>query len=157
MQQLALTIVLTSQGIPFLHAGTEFLRTKKGVENSFNSGDSINYIDWSFKNSHKEVFDYVAALIRLRKAHPAFRMATSRQINSYLRFENGAPGTIVYTINGAAVHDKWNKILVALNGSNTEKEIELPPGNWKDAFTNSPVNDSSVTLKKISSYIFYQE
>jgi pullulanase len=49
MQKLALSIVLTAQGISFLHAGTEFLRSKHGIENSFNAGDSINAIDWSLK------------------------------------------------------------------------------------------------------------
>ena len=45
MHKLALSIVLTSQGISFLHAGTEFLRSKKGIENSYNQPDSINAID----------------------------------------------------------------------------------------------------------------
>ena len=62
MQKLALSIVLTSQGIPFLHAGTEFLRSKKGVENSFESPDSINEIDWSLKAKNKDVFDYVKGI-----------------------------------------------------------------------------------------------
>ncbi len=57
MQKLALSIVLTSQGISFLHAGTEFLRSKKGVENSFNSPDSINAIDWSLKTKNNDVFE----------------------------------------------------------------------------------------------------
>ena len=52
MQKLALTIVLTSQGIPFLHAGTEFLRDKNEVENSYNSGDSINAINWEMKKQN---------------------------------------------------------------------------------------------------------
>ncbi len=158
MQELALTIVLTSQGIPFLHAGTEFLRSKKGVENSFNAGDSINHINWSFKNTNKEVFDYVAALIKLRREHPAFRMTTPNQVRSNIIFdETIKEGTIVYTINGAAVKDKWKKILVALNGSQADKAITLPPGKWKYAFTNLTADTNSQVVKKISSVIFYQE
>src|SRR5262249_3592617 len=71
MHKLALSIVLTSQGISFLHAGTEFLRSKKGNDNSFNAGDSINAIDWALKTKNKDVFEYVKALITLRKGHPA--------------------------------------------------------------------------------------
>ena len=56
MHKLAGAIVLTSQGIPFLHAGVEMLRTKNGVENSFESPDAINRIDWSRKARYKEVF-----------------------------------------------------------------------------------------------------
>ena len=42
MSRLGTSIILLSQGIPFLHAGQEFLRTKNGVENSYNAPDSIN-------------------------------------------------------------------------------------------------------------------
>ncbi|MEI9809112.1 MAG: hypothetical protein WDO16_15320 [Bacteroidota bacterium] len=59
MHKLALSIVLTSQGISFLHAGTEFLRSKNGHENSYNAGDSINAIDWNLKTVNKDVFEYV--------------------------------------------------------------------------------------------------
>ena len=79
MDKLAMSIVLTSQGISFLHAGTEFLRTKKGVENSFESPDSINAIDWSLKTKNKEVFEYVKGLIKMRKEHPAFRMIVQKK------------------------------------------------------------------------------
>ena len=82
MQQLSLTIVLTSQGIPFLHAGTEFLRNKNGVENSYNSGDSINEIDWSLKSKNIATFNLVQQLIKMRKAHPAFRMTTNELMSN---------------------------------------------------------------------------
>src|SRR5438445_11378406 len=104
MQKLALTIVLTSQGIPFLHAGTEFLRTKKGVENSYNSGDSINALDWHRKYQQQDVVQYVKHLIRLRKQHPAFRMRTASQIEDNIWFDPSVlAGTIVYTLDGAAM------------------------------------------------------
>ena len=108
MQKLALTIVLTSQGIPFLHAGTEFLRDKNEVENSYNAGDSVNAINWEMKKQNKEVFDYVKVLIQLRKGHPAFRMTRVEQIKKFIHFDmNTLPGTIAFTIDGFAVKDKW--------------------------------------------------
>lgn len=87
MHQLALTIVLTSQGISFLHAGTEFLRSKKGVENSFNAGDSINAINWFDKADNSDVYQYVRALVQMRKEHPAFRLATQEEISRLIRFD----------------------------------------------------------------------
>lgn len=132
MQKLALSIVLTSQGISFLHAGTEFLRTKKGVENSYNSPDSINEIDWNLKTKNLAVFEYVKALIKMRKEHPAFRMTTAKQIASNISFLNGLPeGMIAYTMNGAAVGDRWKKILVVLNGSNEDRSIPAQQSNYK--------------------------
>jgi pullulanase len=74
---------------------------KKGVENSYNSPDSINAIDWNLKTVNLDLFKYVSKLIKLRKEHPCFRMATAQQVSENIHFENGNPaGTIVYTING---------------------------------------------------------
>lgn len=130
MHKLSLSIVLTSQGISFLHAGTEFLRSKKGVENSFESPDSINAIDWSLKSRHKDVTDYVRTLIRMRRDHPAFRMKTAKSIATDLHFEEAPGGVIIYTLNGAASGDRWKKIWVGFNGTATVKRVSTGPNNW---------------------------
>ncbi|MDE6178550.1 MAG: type I pullulanase, partial [Duncaniella sp.] len=78
--RLAQTIVLTSQGTPFIFAGEEIFRDKKGVHNSYKSPDSINAIDWNLKHTNAEQFNYYKELIALRKAHPAFRMTTTEDI-----------------------------------------------------------------------------
>ncbi len=161
MQQLALTIVLTSQGIPFLHAGTEFLRTKNGVENSYNSGDSINQIDWSLKSENLSVNKYIQKLITIRKSHPAFRMVTNEQILKYIRFDQrAAAGTIIYTINGAAMNDSWKKIMVAFNGTNKVQTFASPAGSWRTAVNTSDDEITStgrLKLDKFSAVILYQE
>jgi pullulanase len=131
MHKLALSIVLTSQGISFLHAGTEFLRSKKGHENSFNAGDSINAIDWSLKTKNKDVFEYVKELIKMRKEHPAFRMKTAKEIVSNIKFINEADRIVSYTINGKAAKDRWSKILVIYNANSVDKKISLPEGSWQ--------------------------
>jgi len=146
MHLLALSIVLTSQGITFLHAGAEFLRSKHGVENSFQSSDSINAIDWSLKSKNKDVFNYVKGLIEMRKQHPAFRMKTAAQIAANIKFANKLPpGVVAYTINGAAVKDKWKKIFVIYNGSAKDENIALPAGNWF-LFTDQ----NRISIKKVS-------
>ncbi len=72
-------ILFVSQGIPFMHAGDEMLRTKeKGAgssmsHNSYMAGTATNSIDWSLKVTNKAVFDYHADLIKLRKAHDGLR------------------------------------------------------------------------------------
>lgn len=161
MHQLALSIVLTSQGISFLHAGTEFLRSKKGVENSFESPDSINAIDWNLKTANKDVFDYVKFLVAMRRAHPAFRMSTAGQIAKHIRFMEKMPeGTIGYTINGAAVKDKWKKIFVCFNGTGSAQSAGLPAGNWKLAVSSNRAGDgepvsASLVLKPYSCSVLY--
>ncbi len=131
MHMLALSVVLTSQGISFLHAGTEFLRSKKGVENSFNAGDSINAINWFDKADNSDVFQYIRGLISMRKNHPAFRMLTAEQIASNITFENVGEGLVSFTINGESVGDDWKKIRVVYNSREAAVKIPLEPGNWQ--------------------------
>lgn len=160
MHRLALTIVLTSQGIPFLHAGTEFMRTKKGVENSYKSADSINQLDWSLKQKNLELFHYIQSLIKLRKDHPAFRMQTAEAISSNIHFDEAAPaGTIVYTIDGKAAGDSWSRVLVVLNGNGVEKEIHLPQGKWKQALQPSAnaIDAGRYSAGSYTAAIFYEE
>lgn len=160
MHKLALSIVLTSQGISFLHAGTEFLRSKKGIENSYNAGDSINAIDWHLKTTHKAVYNYVQQLIQLRKAHPAFRMTTTAQIKNNLRFFTTEAGLIGYQVNGNAVKDSWKRIQVWFNGSAGEKM--LPAAHTK-GFTTAIVNNqftntavAGLVIKPYSCVLLYK-
>ena len=163
MHKLALTIVLTSQGISFLHAGTEFLRSKNGVENSFQSGDSINAINWNLKTENKAVFEYVQALIKMRKAHPAFKMTSAADISRNIFFQEKLPPQVVaYTINGAGVKDKWKKIFVVLNGSIKSSDIKLPAGTWKVFVADNSVKvikpvSGNLTIKPSSSWILFQD
>ncbi len=135
---LSLSIVLSSQGISFLHAGTEFLRSKKGVENSFESPDSINQIDWNLKTKNQDIYLYTRALIRMRRDHRAFRLPTAALIGQCIRFQTGLPdGVIAYTIDGAKAGDSWKKILVCFNGTNTMKRVAVGSGNWISFIRNN--------------------
>jgi len=160
MDKLALSIVLTSQGISFLYAGTEFLRTKKGVENSFESPNSINAIDWSLKTSNKEIFEYVKGLIKMRKEHPAFRMKMAKEIAANIQFiDPGQKGSITYIINGQKVNDRWKKIFVVLN-SDSKKTVSLPNGIWKTAILNNHFEDVGIPkliAEPYSCTVLYQE
>lgn len=132
MHKLALATVLTSQGIPFLHAGSEMLRTKNGEENSYKSPDAINQIDWERKGKYQSVYEYVKGLIALRKAHPAFRMTRQEQLQKHLKFVDvPEENFIVYSLNDHANGDSWKDILVLLNGSPEEASYTLPEGSWK--------------------------
>jgi pullulanase len=146
MHKLALTTVLTAQGISFIHAGTEFLRSKNGVENSFNSGDAVNLINWDKKTTHQDVFRYVQSLISMRRQHPAFRMTDAEDIAKHLRFMDDSPKDVVaFSINGQAVGDNWKTIIVLLNGNTSASAVQLPAGNWK-----MYVRDNQVSSEKQS-------
>ncbi|HVW95637.1 MAG TPA: type I pullulanase [Mucilaginibacter sp.] len=147
MDKLANAIVLTSQGVSFLHAGAELLRTKQGVANSYNSPDSINRIDWSRKTKYKAVFNYYKGLIALRKDHPAFRMPTTAMIQAHLKFiRTGNAGVIAYRISDHANGDKWNDILVILNGNALPKNIKIPAGKWTLVANGDTVNETGISV-----------
>ncbi len=133
--KLANTIVMTAQGIPFLHAGVDFLRTKQGVENSYNSPDSINQIDWSRKAVYRELFDYYADLIKLRKAHPAFRMTTVADIQKNLEFlDLDMPGIVGFILKDYANGDDWKNIVVIYNSTSKEQIVDIPFAKWSVVF-----------------------
>ncbi len=86
MHRLALTIVLTSFGMSFLQSGTEFIRTKKGHDNSYNTGDNINKIDWSLKIKHADHYEYIKNLIEYRKTSGFFAWNDGKALESHLSF-----------------------------------------------------------------------
>ena len=92
-QQCICAVQVDLQGVPFIFAGDEMMRDKKGVHNSYNSPDSINTIDWKNKTAHKDVFEYVKGLIAMRKAvHASLRRnkaVKSFRLGNYGEGESG--------------------------------------------------------------------
>ena len=78
MNRLALSIILTSQGVPFIQGGTEILRTKQGNHNSYNAGDAVNEIRWSRKAEYAETYEYIKGLIALRKSQKVMTLDNAR-------------------------------------------------------------------------------
>jgi len=131
MNKLAAAIVMTSQGVPFIHAGEEMLRSKFGAENSFNLPDSINRIDWSRKARYQDVFDYYKGLIALRKSHPAFRLQTQDLIQQHLQFlDTNESNLVAYHLKDNAGGDVWKDIVVIYNGNGSAKSVSVPQGDW---------------------------
>lgn len=130
--KLAQTIVFTSQGTPFMFAGEEIFRDKKGVHNSYNAPDTINAIDWNLKHNNADQFNYYRELIALRKAHPAFRMTNAQDVAKNLKFDKTAtPNLISYSLINNANGDIWKEIKLVFNGSDIDQYISLPKGTWR--------------------------
>ncbi len=142
---LAQGIVLTAQGIPFIYAGEELLRTKKGVHNTYQSPDSINEINWDFKHKNFAAFQFYSGLIKLRRKHPAFRMPTTQMIQDNLHFITTNQACVVaYTLINNANGDSWNKILVAYNGNRHNATINIPKENWVVACNGQQINENGI-------------
>ena len=86
----------------------------------------------------------------MRKAHPAFRMATTADIQKNLQFIEPlsfdskvfvkTPNVVMYTLNGKAVGDKWGRILVILNGNTEGGRFKIPVGKWRIVADGETVN-----------------
>lgn len=143
VQEFGNGIILTSQGIPFLSEGDEFLRTKSGNSNSFNL-EGPNIIDWNLRAANSDVFSYFKDVIAMRKAHPAFRMTSWETVNRNIRTSIPRPDVVVNDISGASIGDSWSETLVIYN-SGANFDFHLPAGNWKVAMERSqPVRTDQV-------------
>lgn len=139
--RLAQTIVFTSQGTPFMFAGEEVFRDKKGIHNSYQSPDSINAIDWTLKSTNADQMEYYKQLIKLRKEHPAFRMTETADVVKHLKFDNVKQSNLIsYSIKDHANGDSWKEIKVVFNGNSTPMEVNVPRGNWTVIARDGKIN-----------------
>lgn len=141
---LAQTAVFTSQGVPFIQAGEEMLRDKKGVHNSFNSPDSVNRIDWGNLDRYPQVFDYYSKLISLRKNHPAFRLGDADKVRKYLEFLPGSDNLVAFRLKDNAGGDAWNNIIVILNSAKQARSIDIPQGKYTVVCRDGVINEAGL-------------
>ena len=145
--RISQSIVFLSQGVPFIYAGEELMRNKKGVHNTYQSPDSINQIDWNFKKTNLDMYNYYKGLIQMRKAHPAFRMTTTAELQRNLKFlHTGQECVVAYTLDGASVGDSWSKILVVHNGNRYNISLNIPQENWTIACNGEEVNPNGIFI-----------
>ena len=146
---MAQTVVMTSQGVPFMLSGEEMLRDKKGVHNSYESPDSINHLDWGNLERYPQVMDYYKGLIALRKAHPAFHMGSAEMVRRNLDFLPTQNCLVAYHINGRNVPgESWGDIYVAFNAQKRARSIEVPDGTYTIVCRNIKCDQSGISTVK---------
>lgn len=125
--RLSNSIVMFSQGVPFLHAGVDFLRTKGGDHNSYDAPDSVNQLNYVRKSNYVNSFEYYQGIIEVRKAFESFKMQTDADIDANLTNLNpGGYGTV-----GIRLTKNNEDILVYFNGGAYVNDINLPSGAWE--------------------------
>jgi pullulanase len=161
--KLGYLALLTSQGVPFMHGGEEFARTKDGNNNSYNASDAINQVDWSLKKKNLDLFTYVRDVIALRKAHPMFRLRTKQDVQARVKFVDTPNSKILmYTISGEGIPgETWKNICVIINPDDQGADVPLPPGDWTIAIDKdgaSPVRPASgsMNISRRSGLVLYQ-
>lgn len=86
--KLSLALTILAIGVPFIHGGEEFLRTKQGHDNSYNLPDEINHFDWERRCKLDEVVKYTAKMIEIRKKYPVFRIHNKEEVEKRISFED---------------------------------------------------------------------
>lgn len=95
-QVLANAMVLLAQGIPFLHCGQEFGRTKQNLGNTYNRSDNYNRVDYQRRDRHIEIVNETKDLIEIRKKHACFRLSTKEEIEQGVQFDSIYDQVLVY-------------------------------------------------------------
>ncbi|WP_410983064.1 type I pullulanase [Bacillus cereus] len=166
MHKLSSSIILTSQGVSFLHAGQEFMRTKYGDHNSYKSPDSINQMDWVRRAAFDKEVEYMKGLIELRNKYSAFRMTTAEQIKKHVTFMDAPKNVVAYTIAEKANGNKNEYFVVAHNANREAVEITLPSkGPWKVLVDGERagskvlyvVHDNKMKVPALSSFVLKTE
>lgn len=152
--RFASSIFMLAQGMPFMQAGQEFLRSKDGDENSYQSSDAVNSIKWKNRTLNASTYNYYKGLIALRKAHPAFRMETAQAIKDNLKFNVSYTGIVSYSLNGTAVQDSWSSIFVGHNPTKKAVTVKLPSkANWYVVVSGSTAGVKTLTTLKSASTV----
>lgn len=183
MNNLAAAIYLTSEGIPFMQAGEEMLRSKVKAdgtldENSYNSGDEVNSIKWDTLDNEEymQTYEYYKGLIAFRKAHPVLRLSDSESVSSMVTAITPGNNTVTSTdldknvvafdIDGTGCEGETaEEMFVIFNAGEDETTVELPEGNWNVYVDGSKagtealysVTEGEVKVEAISAMILIKE
>lgn len=172
MNNLAAAIYLTAEGIPFMQAGEDMLRTKTNSDgtynsNSYNAGDLVNTIDYNSLEDEQylSVFNYYKGLIAFRKAHASLRLSSAEDVEKYISNVDGLDANLIaFEIAGGVENETAEGIYIAFNANEEAKEITLPEGNWNvyvdaDTAGTTPLYSVSgtVSVDPISALILIKE
>jgi pullulanase len=159
MQKQAGGILLTSNGVPFLHGGIELMRTKPCTyiageaqgecdngpydHNSYRSPDQTNQIDWQWKVDNLDVFNYYKGLIEIRRSVDVFSYDSLQDLNQHLFFLPDSTGMVSYIVYDET--SPWEYTLVAYNNAVVERPLDLQGYTW-----NMVVDKDTAGLETIS-------
>jgi pullulanase/glycogen debranching enzyme len=137
VNKLAAAFLLTSQGPVMIAEGQEFARSKviaktaapdpkvgRIDDNSYEKDNATNYLDYRHAELNRDLVEYYAGLVALRRANPAFGSAP-RSAVAFV--ETGSERAIAYALEA----NDGSRFFVALNGDPDRRlSLELPPGRW---------------------------
>lgn len=139
LSKLAYTALFTSQGVPMLYAGEEFMQPQQKADSPKNNEGKA--LDWDLKASNWDHYQYIKGLIQLRKKHPAFRIDDANLLRKQVEFlPTEKPLVVAYRLKDYANKDEWEDILVIYNAGKDAVRVNIPEGRYivvcKDGYIN---------------------
>ncbi|MBQ8279824.1 MAG: type I pullulanase [Roseburia sp.] len=163
---LAAAIYMLAQGVPFIHAGEELLRSKVDeqgayVENSYASSDYVNSFKWDVleQEEYQKVFAYYKGLIEVRKKYASLRYMTAEEVNQHVYIEKGQEANVI--VVKISDSEKQEELMLAFNPNKDAVKVTLPEGEWTicvdgekaGVWSLRTVNDKEVEVAPISAMV----
>lgn len=139
MHKMATSLILLSQGIPFIHSGQEFFRTKNKIENSYKSSDKINLFDWTRMKSNKKYVEYVKDLIKFRKNNPIFRLDSYDKIEKVFKLLKFSKNFIAFSLGS---------FIILANSSKKTKQFKDFEGEYEIIASNYSFSKNNIIVSK---------
>jgi pullulanase len=153
--RLGISLVLISLGIPFIHAGQEFLRTKQGVENSYNTKDAINRIDYERRDKYISNVNTVRDLISIRKEYSTFRLSKLEDIKKKIVPLSGLTNI---GLAGCLLKDEKGELVVIVKNDREVRKVELDSFTMIfDGYRKCNRSEIAYFIKEPGVYIFKGE
>ncbi len=172
MNNLSAAIYMTAQGIPFMQAGEEMLRTKVKKDGSFDhnsyaSGDEVNSLKWDTleDETYMDVVNYYKGLIAFRKAHPVLRLSSAEAVSEHLTIVDGMDANVTaFSLIGGFEGESADAMYIIFNPTTEDKVITLPAGKWNVYINGENAGteildtvSGTVTVDAISAMVLVQE
>jgi pullulanase len=125
---MMISVLMMSLGIPMLSAGQDFLRSKKGVYNTYQRPD-LNALDYERAIEFSSTVEYVRNWIRFRRSDSGSLLRCSgRPSRNYIRSYPSDQNAIAVLYNADHSHQA-NQLLFAINPH--IHSVHIPCGNLK--------------------------
>lgn len=150
--RLALQMVCISEGIPFIHAGEEFYRSKKGIENSYIHSDEYNCFDLKRRALYQSTVCGIRDLLTIRKQYPEFRMKSVMEMTQNLQLVKE------WSDDGGICYQLLNKnyiLTVCIKNSKVEKKLLFASAEMIfDGHKKCSIMNNEFRLNEIGVFIF---
>ncbi|MFA5289693.1 MAG: type I pullulanase [Candidatus Izemoplasmatales bacterium] len=150
---LATSIVILAQGVPFIHMGQEWYRTKHFEDNTYRSGDQLNRINWDEIDAAETDIRFLRQLIGLRKCSPCFQLKSHYELSQQMDVFLLESGSILAYYNDGA------NLMVVFKPLPKKEILEIDEryGLLSTSGIIKAISSGTFELTDIGTYVFHRK